>query len=223
MRVVSGPIGREHVHFEAPDAARLEAEMERFLRWFNDSSEADPVLKAGVAHFWFVTIHPFDDGNGRIARAIAEMALSRADGTKERFYSMSSGIEASRGEYYLELESVQRGDLDITGWLAWFLGCLDRTIEASDQTLGSALRKAKLWQQVNRGPVNERQRYVINRMLDEFKGHLTTSKYAELANCSDDTALRDVRELLDRGILVKNPGGGRSTSYRLADPDAVRD
>jgi Fic family protein len=223
MRVVSGPIGREQVYFEAPEAERLEAEMMRFLQWFNAPSEVDPVLKAGIAHFWFVTIHPFADGNGRIARAIAEMALSQADGTKERFYSMSSGIEASRGEYYLELESAQRGNIDITKWLAWFLECLDRTIEGSDETLGSVLHKAKLWHRINRHPVNERQRKVINRMLDEFRGDLTTSKYAKLARCSNDTALRDVRELLDRGILVKNPGGGRSTSYRLADPDAVRD
>ena len=223
MRVVSGLIGHEHVHFEAPEAEHLEAEMKRFLQWFNVPSEVDPVLKAGVAHFWFVTIHPFDDGNGRIARAIADRSLSQADGTKERFYSMSSGIEAVRGEYYLELESSQRGGLDITKWLAWFLRCLDRTIEGSDKTLGSVLHKAKLWQRINRRPVNERQRKVINRMLDEFRGHLTTSKYAKLTKCSNDTALRDVRELLDRGILVKNPGGGRSTSYRLADPDAVPD
>jgi Fic family protein len=221
MRVVSGPIGRERVHFEAPRAEYLESEMERFLRWFDAPSKVDPVLKAGVAHFWFVTIHPFDDGNGRIARAIAEMALSRADGTKDRFYSMSSGIEAVRGEYYLELESAQRGDLAITKWLAWFLRCLDRTIEDSDKTLGSVLHKARFWQQVNRRPVNERQRKVINRMLDELRGHLTTSKYAKMTKCSNDTALRDMRDLLDRGVLVKNPGGGRSTSYCLADPDAV--
>ena len=144
----------------------------------------DPVLKAGVAHFWFVTIHPFDDGNGRIARAIADTALSQADGTKDRFYSMSSGIERERKEYYLQLESAQRGALDITEWLAWFLGCLDRTIEDADETLGSVLHKAKLWQRINRRPVNERQRKVINLMLDDFKGHLTTSKYAELADCS---------------------------------------
>lgn len=223
MLVVSGPIGRERVHFEAPEANLVEAEMTRFLQWFNGPSEVDPVLKAGVAHFWFVTIHPFDDGNGRIARAIAEMTLSQSDGTKERFYSMSTGIEASRSEYYRELESAQRGGLDITKWLAWFLVCLDRTIDDSDKTLGSVFHKAKLWQRINRRPVNERQRKVINRMLDGFSGHLTTSKYAKLANCSNDTALRDVQELQDRGILVKNPGRGRSTSYRLADPDEVRD
>jgi Fic family protein len=221
MQVVSGPIGSERVHFQAPEAARLEDEMKRFLEWFNGPSDIDPVLKAGVAHFWFVTIHPFDDGNGRIARAIADMVLSQADGTKDRFYSMSSGIESERKEYYLQLGSAQQGSLDITAWLAWFLGCLDRAIENADQTLGSVLHKAKLWRRINPNPVNDRQRKVIHRILDDFKGHLTTSKYARIANCSNDTALRDIRELLERGILVKNPAGGRSTSYRLADPDEV--
>jgi Fic family protein len=221
MQVVSGPVGRETVHFEAPDAERLQAEMESFLQWWNASSEIDPVLDAAVAHLWFVTIHPFEDGNGRIARAIADMALSRADRTKDRFYSMSSGIEAERREYYRQLEAAQRGDLEITEWLAWFLGCLDRTLDDADETLSSVLHKARLWQRINPNPVNERQRKVINRMLDDFKGHLTTSKYAKLAKCSNDTALRDIRELLARGIVVKNPGGGRSTSYRLAEPGEV--
>lgn len=221
MQIVSGPMGRERVHFEAPGAERVESEMQRFLEWFNGPSEVDPVLKAGVAHFWFVTIHPFDDGNGRIARAITDMALSMADGTKDRFYSMSSGIERERKEYYRQLESAQRGGLDITGWLAWFLACLDRTIEDARGTLSSVLHKARLWQRINRGPINERQREVINRMLDKFSGHLTTSKYAKLAKCSSDTALRDIRDLLDRGIIVKNSGGGRSTSYHLTDPDDV--
>ena len=222
MQVVSGPMGKERVHFEAPDAERLEDEMERFLDGFNRSSDTDPVLKAAVAHLWFVTVHPFDDGNGRIARAIADMALSRADGSKDRFYSMSSGIEAERKEYYLQLESAQRGSLDITSWLAWFLGCLDRAIDASDTMLASVLHKARLWQRINTKPVNERQRTVINRMLEhDWKGYLNTSKYARLAKCSQDTALRDIKELLERGVLVKNEGGGRSTSYRLANPDEV--
>lgn len=218
MRVVSGPIGRERVHFEAPGADRLGSEMGAFLDWFNGSRGMDPVLKAGVAHFWFVTVHPFEDGNGRVARAIADMALARADGTRERFYSMSSQIEAERKEYYLRLESAQRGGLDITPWLGWFLGCLDRAIEGAGATLSGVLSKARLWQRVNQRPVNDRQRLVINRMLDGFRGFLTTSKYAKLAKCSTDTALRDIRELLERGVLVQNPGGGRSTSYRLADP-----
>jgi Fic family protein len=222
MRVVSGPMGRERVHFEAPHAARLAAEMRQFLDWFNASPPAaeapiDPVLKAGVAHFWFVTIHPFDDGNGRIARAIADLALARADGTKDRFYSMSSQIEAERKSYYRELEAAQRGDLDITPWLSWFLDCLKRAIDGADDTLAAVLRKARLWRQANRYPINSRQRLVINRMLDGFQGFLTSSKYAKLARCSPDTALRDIHELVERGILLTNPGRGRSTSYRLAD------
>ncbi|MBC8424579.1 Fic family protein [bacterium] len=221
MQVVSGPMGMERVHFQAPDADRLAVEMDRFLEWFNRSTDQDPVLKAAVAHLWFVTIHPFDDGNGRIARAIAEMALSRADGSRDRFYSMSAGIEADRREYYIQLESAQRGSLDITSWLAWFLGCLDRAIDASDTMLASVLHKARLWRRINLKPVNERQRKVINRMLEhDWNGHMNTSKYARLAKCSQDTALRDIKELVGRGVLVKNEGGGRSTSYRLADPDS---
>lgn len=223
MQVVSGPIGREKVHFEAPDANLLESEMSRFFQWFNAEPTADPVLKAGIAHFWFVTIHPFEDGNGRIARAIADMTLARADGTKDRFYSMSSQIEAERKNYYLELESAQRGDVNITGWLNWFLACLDRAISGADQTLGSVLNKAKLWERINRRPVNARQRLVINRMLNGFERFLSTSKYAKLAKCSADTALRDIRELAERGILVQNSAGGRSTSYRLGEPEAVSD
>lgn len=221
MQVVSGPIGREKVHFEAPEAERLEAEMARFINWFNAPPAMDPVLKAAIAHFWFVTIHPFEDGNGRIARAIADMALARADGTKDRFYSMSSQIETERTDYYLRLEAAQKADLDITSWLEWFLGCLDRAIGGADQTLGAVLLKSRLWQRINARPVNERQRLVINRMLNGFKGFLSTSKYAKLAKCSTDTALRDIRELLERGILVQNPGGGRSTSYRLGELENV--
>jgi Fic family protein len=221
MQVVSGPMGREKVHFEAPEAERLEAEMTRFIKWFNAPPATDPVLRAGIAHFWFVAIHPFADGNGRVARAIADMALARADGTKDRFYSMSSQIEAERKDYYLQLEAAQRGDVNITRWLEWFLSCLDRAIGGADGALGSVLHKARLWQRINRRPVNERQQLVINRMLNGFKGFLSTSKYAKLAKCSTDTALRDIRDLLERGILVQNPGGGRSTSYRLGEPDAL--
>jgi Fic family protein len=217
MQVVSGPMGHETVHFEAPEAERLGAEMSLFLDWFNTRPKIDPVLKAGIAHLWFVTIHPFEDGNGRIARAIADMALARADGIQERFYSMSSQIEAERKNYYLNLEYAQRGDVDITRWLEWFLGCLDRAIGGADQNLGGVLHKARFWQHANRHPINERQRLVINRMLGDFQGFLSTSKYAKLAKCSEDTALRDVRELLEQGILAQNPGGGRSTSYRLVD------
>ncbi len=221
MQVVSGPIGHERVHFEAPHARRLAAEMRRFLRDFESPSATDPVLRAGIAHLWFITIHPFEDGNGRIARAIADLALARADGTKERFYSLSSQLEAERKDYYSELERAQRGDLDITRWLAWFLGCLGRAIDGADGTLAAVLRKAKLWQRIQKRPVNERQRMVINRMLGDFVGVLTSSKYAKLAKCSSDSALRDIQELASRGILVKNEGGGRSTSYRLAEPESI--
>jgi len=221
MQVVSGPMGREKVHFEAPDAERLEPEMAGFLKWFNTPPAMDPVVKAAIAHFWFVTIHPFEDGNGRIARAIADMALARADGTPDRFYSMSSQIEAERKQYYLSLEAAQRGDVNITRWLEWFLGCLDRAIDGADGTLGAVLHKARLWQRINLRPVNDRQRLAINRMLNGFEGFLSTSKYAKLAKCSTDTALRDIRELLERRILVQNAGGGRSTSYRLGDSESV--
>ena len=216
MRVVSGPIGRERVHFQAPATERLEKEMKSFLDWFNGASDIDLVVKAAVSHFWFVTIHPFADGNGRIARAIADMCLARADGSKDRFYSMSSAIEAERQEYYIQLESAQCGSTDITSWIAWFLGCLGRAIGAADTMLGDVFHKARLWQRINLRPVNKRQRKVIKRMLDDWSGHLTTSKYAKLAKCSNDTALRDIRGLLDRGILARNKGGGRSASYRLA-------
>jgi Fic family protein len=231
MQVVSGASGKEKVHFQAPEGKRLETEMKQFIDWFNerpssdrpplDRPPSDPVLKAGIAHFWIVTIHPFEDGNGRIARAIADMALARADGTMDRFYSMSSQIEAERKNYHRKLETAQRGDIDITRWLEWFLECLGRAIDGAEETLGVVLLKANMWKQINARPVNERQRLVINRMLNGFKGNLTNSKYAKLAKCSADTALRDIRELLERGILRQNPGGGRSTSYRLGEPENV--
>lgn len=215
MQVVSGPLGRERVHFEAPSAEKLEGEMAAFLEWLNTDGNADPVLKAGIAHFWFVTIHPFEDGNGRIGRAIADLMLARADGTSERFYSMSAQIEAERKEYYLQLEHSQRGGLDITGWLEWFLKCLGRAIERSGVELSSVLRKARHWDHINQEAVNERQRKVLNRIIDGFEGKLTTSKYAKIAKCSEDTALRDIQALISRDILVQNQGGGRSTSYSL--------
>ena len=217
MQVVSGAIGRENVHFEAPTAEKLESEMTALIQWFESRDEMDPVLRAALAHLWFVTVHPFEDGNGRIGRAIADMALARADGTKERFYSMSSQIEAERKDYYLNLERSQRGTLDVTSWMEWFLGCLGRAIAGADGTLSKVLRKAKIWDRVNQGLVNERQRAVINRLMDDFVGKLTTSKYAKLAKCSEDTALRDIRALMERGIFVQNEGGGRSTSYALVE------
>jgi Fic family protein len=219
MQVVSGPMGRERVHFEAPEASRLDAEISRFLEWFEGTEALDPVIKAGIAHFWFVTIHPFEDGNGRIARAIADMALARADGVAERFYSMSSQIERERKQYYDSLESSQRGGMDITQWLEWFLGCLYRALENAQENLWAILHKARIWERVNQdGPVNERQHVVINRLLDGFEGKLSSSKYAKLAKCSPDTALRDIKELQARDILIQEAGGGRSTSYRLAEP-----
>lgn len=226
MQVVSGPIGKERVHFEAPAAERLDADMTMFLEWFNAARlppmvstgrPVDPVIVAGIAHLWFVTIHPFDDGNGRIGRAIADMALARADGTKERFYSMSSQIEAERRDYYAILESTQRSGLDITRWLEWFLGCLGRSIDSAESILERVIRKAEIWQRLAGHTVNDRQRLILNRMLDDFKGFMTTSKYAKMAKCSSDTALRDIRELVAWGALVQNPGSGRSTSYRIAD------
>ncbi len=218
MQVVSGPIGRERLHFEAPEAKRLRREVTAFLNWFGKTKSVDPVLKAGIAHFWFVTLHPFEDGNGRISRAIADMALARAEGAQERFYSMSTQIEAEKKDYYLKLENCQRGDVDITAWLEWFLGCLGRAIAGAETGLAVVLKKAKAWERINsRIPVNERQRKVINRLLDGFEGKLSTSKYAKLAKCSADTALRDIKILLDQGILIQEQGGGRSTSYRVAE------
>ena len=218
MQVVSGAMGRENVHFEAPDADILDAEVSRFLEWFEGSTTIDPVLKAGIAHFWFVTIHPFEDGNGRIARAIAELALARADGVAERFYSMSTQIEKERKQYYDSLESSQRGTIDITLWLEWFLGCLDRALEEAQISLRGILHKARIWERINQdGPVNERQHAVINRLLDGFEGKLSTSKYAKIAKCSADTALRDINDLLARGLMLREDGAGRSTGYRLAD------
>jgi len=218
MQVVSGPIGREDVHFEAPSADRLEKEMAAFLAWFEHKDDVDPVLRAGIAHLWFVTIHPFEDGNGRIGRAIVDMALARAEGISNRFYSLSAQIESERKDYYNQLERQQRSTPEITGWLEWFLDCLGRAFSSAEETLGNVLFKAQLWDKINQQPVNERQRIIINRMLEnDFKGHMNTSKYAKLAKCSTDTALRDIQELKTRDIFIQNPGGGRSTSYRLPD------
>lgn len=215
MQVVSGRVGKEKVHFEAPPAARLPAEMKKFLNWFKKPGDTDPLLTAGLAHLWFVTVHPFDDGNGRIARAIADMALARAEGTEQRFYSMSAQIRRERNDYYRMLESTQKGNLDVTPWQEWFLGCLCRAIEASEQILGGVLNKARFWERFAKEPFNERQIKVLNRLLDGFEGKLTTSKWAKLAKCSQDTAYRDVLDLVERGALKKDPGGGRSTSYSV--------
>ena len=215
MQVVSGPMGREKVHFEAPPADRVPREVERFLNWFNSAEETDGILKAGLAHLWFVTIHPFDDGNGRIARAIADMALSQLDQSQQRFYSMSSQIRRDRSNYYRTLEWTQKGELDVTGWQTWFLACLNRTIAAAGDTLASVLAKARFWERFATEVLNHRQIKVLNRLLDGFEGKMTTSKWARIAKCSQDTAHRDILSLIERGALQRDPGGGRSTSYSL--------
>jgi Fic family protein len=215
MQVVSGPIGRETVHFQAPDASLIPDEMKAFLHWFNTHSPIDALIKAAIAHLWFVTIHPFDDGNGRIARAITDLQLARADGHAERFYSMSAQIRKERNAYYETLEETQKGDLDITVWLEWFLGCLNRAIGATDQTLGVVLQKAKFWDQHAALSLNDRQRMMLNKLLDGFDGKLNSSKWAKICKCSSDTAVRDINDLIEKGILEKENAGGRSTSYRL--------
>ncbi len=215
MQVVSGPIGREKVHYEAPTAARLNLEMRAFLKWFNGKASNDAVLKAGIAHLWFVTIHPFDDGNGRIARAIADMAFARSENSPQRFYSMSGQIRVERKAYYDVLEATQKGSLDITAWLEWFLSCLGRAIDGAENILAVVLKKARFWETCAGEQFNERQRKILNRLLDGFEGKLTSSKWAVLVKCSQDTASRDIDDLLKRGVLIKDVAGGRSTSYSL--------
>lgn len=218
MQVVSGPIGREKVHYQAPGAEKVEQEMSAFLTWFESQTDVDPVLKAGISHLWFVTIHPFEDGNGRIARAITDMTLAQAEGISDRFYSLSNQIEAERKRYYENLERQQRYSPEITQWLDWFLDCLGHAITNAEEMLSSILFKAQLWERINQNPVNERQREIINRMLkQDFVGYMNTSKYAKMAKTSNDTALRDIQDLVQRGIFVQNPKRGRSTSYRLID------
>ena len=217
MQVVSGPIGRPRVHFVAPAATRLEAEMGRFLKWFESNEQEDPLLKAAIAHLWFVTIHPFEDGNGRIGRAIAEMCLARSDDSAQRFYSMSSQILEERKNYYEVLERTQSGSLNITEWLIWFLECLDRAIEQSNRITSSALEKESFWLNLKKKNVslNARQKIVLNRLFRGFEGRLTREKWMKLTKASSRTALRDIGELIDIGVLEQEEAGGRSTSYRL--------
>jgi Fic family protein len=217
MQLVSGPIGRRRVHFEAPPADRLEAETERFLVWANGSSDEPPLIKAGLAHLWLVTLHPFDDGNGRIARAVGDLFLARADGGSQRFYSLSAQIQREREAYYDLLERAQKTSLDVTEWLAWFLDTLHRAIDQAQLTLDAVLTKTRFWQRWATTPLNERQVKLITRLLDGFDGKLTSSKWAAIAKCSPDTALRDITDLLTRGVLCKADAGGRSTSYALND------
>ena len=217
MQVVSGPYGKEKVHYEAPTFDRLDGEMAAFLDWFENGAAIDPVLKAAIAHLWFVTIHPFDDGNGRIARAIADMALARSENSPQRFYSMSAQIRAERKAYYDLLETTQKGGMDITGWLRWFLSCLGHAFDGAEIVLGNVIRKARFWEALAGKKLNDRQQAMLNRLLDGFEGKLTSSKWAIITKTSQDTASRDINDLLARGILRKDEAGGRSTSYSLAE------
>jgi Fic family protein len=217
MQVISGPFGRERVHFEAPSAERIDKEIAAFLDWFNADDNTDLVLKAGVAHLWFVTIHPFEDGNGRIARAITDMLLARSEQSSQRFYSMSLQIRQERNVYYDGLEAAQKGTLEITKWLGWFLDCLGRAIDEAESTLAVVIKKARIWESHAGVSFSDRQRLLINKLLDGFEGKLTTSKWAKLAKCSQDTALRDILGLVECGVLEKDSAGGRSTSYSLQE------
>ena len=216
MQVISGPVGKEKIHYLAPPAVRLSDDIRRFLMWFESfEDELDGVIKAGLAHLWLVTIHPFDDGNGRIARAVGDMALARSERTHQRFYSLSSQIQLERSGYYDILEKTQKGDLDVTEWLLWFLVCLDRSIRRADDTLSAVMEKARFWDRFSDAQMNERQIKVLNRLLDGFEGNLTTSKWAKLCKCSQDTAYRDILSLVELDALKKADGAGRSTHYVL--------
>lgn len=215
MQIVSGALGKEKVHYQAPEAKRIEKEMKGFIKWFNGKDKSDPVLKAAIAHLWFVTIHPFEDGNGRIARAITDMQLARADKSRQRFYSMSARIRKERKAYYDVLEKTQKGTLDVTDWIFWFLNCLMNSLLSTDKVLEKVLTKAKFWERNSSISLNERQKKIINKLLDDFEGKLNSSKYAKINKCSPDTALRDMNDLIEKKILRKEPAGGRSTSYIL--------
>jgi len=216
MKVVSGAMGKEKVHFQAPDSQLLEAEMSRFLDWFNNNTTLDLVLKAAIAHLWFVTIHPFDDGNGRITRAITDMLLAQSDKSNQRFYSVSAQIRNERKQYYELLEKTQKGNLDITDWIIWFLTCLINSLHSTDSVLTRVLFKADFWQKHANTILNERQRKLLNKVIDGFDGKLTSSKWAKIAKCSKDSAVRDINDLINKGILQKEASGGRSTNYELA-------
>ena len=215
MQVVSGAMGKEKVHFQAPDSAQLAQEMKQFLDWFNGNAATDLVIKAAVAHLWFVTIHPFDDGNGRIARALTDMLLAQSDKSTQRFYSMSAQIRIERKQYYHLLEKTQKGNLDITDWIVWFLTCLVNALKATGTVLTKVLFKADFWQKHAGTILNERQKKLVNRMMDGFDGKLTSSKWAKIAKCSKDSAVRDINDLINKGILQREAAGGRSTSYEL--------
>jgi Fic family protein len=219
MQVVSGALGKEKVHYQAPPAGLVDKEMRAFITWFNRSTAVDMLLKSALAHLWFITIHPFEDGNGRIARALSEMLLARSDNSQMRFYSMSSQIKADRKKYYDILENTQRGTLDITRWLVWYFNCLGSALNSSEIILSKVLTKHRFLGKISSEVLNQRQILMINKLLDEFEGNLTTSKWARIARCSQDTALRDVQDLMNKKILRQNPAGGRSTSYVINFPE----
>lgn len=223
MQVVSGPIERPKVHYEAPPANRVGSEIEQFLTWFNQTPAMDGLLRSAIAHLWFVTIHPFDDGNGRIARTIADLALAQMEGTGQRFYSMSAQIQRERSHYYEILERTQRGSLDITAWLSWFVQCYGRAIDAAEVAAQGVLGKAEFWRRFTSEPMSARQTVVLNRFMDGFEGNLSAKKWAAIGKCSIDTAQRDINDLLERGILVRNPGGSKRTSYSVAGMPSVTD
>ena len=222
MQVVSGPIGREKVHYEAPPSTQLPDEVAKFLTWFEQPGDMDPLLISGMAHLWFVTVHPFADGNGRISRAIADMALARSEQSSKRFYSMSAQIRLERSDYYTMLEQTQKGTADITGWQQWFLECFERALESATVTLAAVLNKAEFWKRFATAVLNERQTKALNRLLDGFDGKMTSSKWAKLTKCSQDTAGRDIADLMKKGILIKNPEGGRSTSYSISAEPSIK-
>lgn len=215
MQVVSGAVGNEKVHFQAPDSSLIESEMTQFLDWFNTNNELDQALKAAVAHLWFVTIHPFEDGNGRITRALTDMLLAQSDKSTQRFYSLSAQIRIERNQYYKMLETTQQGNLDITDWIKWFLGCLTNALKATDSILNRVLLKADFWNRHAKTVINDRQKKMLNKILDGFDGKLTSSKWAKIAKCSKDTAIRDINDLISKDILKKEDAGGRSTNYEL--------
>jgi Fic family protein len=216
MQVVSGAFGKEKIHFQAPDSYKIEPEMARFLDWFNTNNTLDSVIKAGVAHLWLLTIHPFDDGNGRIARAVTDLLMARSDTSTQRFYSLSAQIQLDRNAYYTILEKTQKGNLDLTEWLQWFLETLIKALKSTDTLLKRVLLKGEFWQKNSLISLNDRQKRMLNKILDGFDGHLTSDKWAKISKCSKDTAIRDLNDLLSKNILQKDEAGGRSTRYRMS-------
>lgn len=215
MQVVSGPMGKEKVHYQAPPPDQVKNEMDAFLTWFNGDENIDAVLKAAIAHFWFIIIHPFDDGNGRIARALTDMLLANSENSSQRFYSLSNQILTEKKGYYHILQKVQHSNGDISEWLTWFLTCLNRALESTELTMRKVIHKADFWDKHKETPFNNRQRLMLNKLLDGFDGKLKTSKWAKIAKCSADTALRDIKDLIDKGVLKQDDSGGRSTNYEL--------